>query len=209
MKISLCFHPIFEFNDHYKILHMTWQLCSHGMCNKAFREQQHPSTHKSHNIRKIRKIADVHAPGMPGTFSPRDARAVMHAGIANPRFPLNSASGENIPGICATRNFAYLVRGPFMDQWNRCSSLRDKRFTSTHYLAHFFGPWASPCGANGQIIMMLHSYRSRKFHGILNGQNLSSSFRDSILQNLDLSHTRPYASPKQCNNTPLARSAEG
>ena len=45
----------------------------------------------------------------------RDARAVMHAGIANSRFPLNSAAGGNVPGIpgaCATRNFTYLVRGP-------------------------------------------------------------------------------------------------
>ena len=46
----------------------------------------------------------------------RHARAVMHAGIANSRFPLNSAVGENVPGIpgaCTTRNFAHLVRGPF------------------------------------------------------------------------------------------------
>ena len=45
----------------------------------------------------------------------RDARAVMHAGIANYRFPLKSAAGENVPGIpgaCATCNFTYLVRGP-------------------------------------------------------------------------------------------------
>ena len=45
----------------------------------------------------------------------RHARAVMHAGIANSRFPLNSAAGENVPGIpgaCTTRNFTYLVRGP-------------------------------------------------------------------------------------------------
>ena len=45
----------------------------------------------------------------------RDARAVMHAGIANLRFPLRSAAGENVPGIpraCATCNFTYLVRGP-------------------------------------------------------------------------------------------------
>ena len=41
----------------------------------------------------------------------RDARAV----IANQRFPLKSAAGENVPGIpgaCATCNFTYLVRGP-------------------------------------------------------------------------------------------------
>ena len=45
----------------------------------------------------------------------RHARAVMHAGIANYRFPLKSAAGENVPGIpgaCATCNFTYLVRGP-------------------------------------------------------------------------------------------------
>ena len=37
-----------------------------------------------------------------------DARAVMHAGIANLRFPLKSVAGKNvpdIPGACATRNF--------------------------------------------------------------------------------------------------------
>ena len=46
----------------------------------------------------------------------RHARAVMHAGIANQRFPLKSAAGENVPGIpgaCATCNFTYLVRGPW------------------------------------------------------------------------------------------------
>ena len=40
---------------------------------------------------------------------------VMHAGIANSRFPLNLAAGGNVPGIpgaCATRNYTYLVRGP-------------------------------------------------------------------------------------------------
>ena len=46
----------------------------------------------------------------------RDARAVMHAGIANQRFHLKSVGGENvpvIPGACSTRNCTYLVRGPF------------------------------------------------------------------------------------------------
>ena len=48
----------------------------------------------------------------------RHARAVMHAGIANYRFPLKSPAGENvtgIPGACATCNFTYLVRGPCPD----------------------------------------------------------------------------------------------
>ena len=41
-----------------------------------------------------------------------------------------------------------------------------------------FGPWASLYGANGQITMTLHNYRSRQVHEILNGVNPSSSFRD-------------------------------
>ena len=44
------------------------------------------------------------------------ARAVMHAGIINKRFTLKSMAGENVLGIpdaCATRNFTYLVRGPW------------------------------------------------------------------------------------------------
>ena len=41
-----------------------------------------------------------------------------------------------------------------------------------------FGPWASPYGANGQIIRTLHNYRSRQVHETLNGVNPSSSFRD-------------------------------
>ena len=41
-----------------------------------------------------------------------------------------------------------------------------------------FGPWASPYGANGQITMTLHNYRSRQVHETLNGVNPSSSFRD-------------------------------
>ena len=42
---------------------------------------------------------------------------MMHAGIANKRFSLKSAAGENVPGIpgaCATCNFTYLVRGPLI-----------------------------------------------------------------------------------------------
>ena len=71
----------------------------------------------------------AHAPGMPGTFSPpptsketanwlsryasrhvRYARAVMHVGM------LTHGGGENVPVACATRNFAYLVRGPWQAQ---------------------------------------------------------------------------------------------
>ena len=41
-----------------------------------------------------------------------------------------------------------------------------------------FGPWASPYGATGQMIMTVHNYRPRKFHRISNGENPSSSYRD-------------------------------
>ena len=41
-----------------------------------------------------------------------------------------------------------------------------------------FGPWASPCGANGQVTMTMHNYRSIQVHETLNGVNPSSSFRD-------------------------------
>ena len=40
------------------------------------------------------------------------------------------------------------------------------------------GPGASPYGANGQITMAVHNYRSRQVHETLNGANPSSSFRD-------------------------------
>ena len=72
------------------------------------------------------KLRVAHA---PGPFSPpptskdtasqrsqhasrhvRDARAVMHVGIANPLWRENI---PGIPGACATCNFTYLVRGPW------------------------------------------------------------------------------------------------
>ena len=57
----------------------------------------------------------------------RHARAVMHAGIANSWFPLNSAVGGNAPGFpgaCATRNFTHLVRGP----WTRTTLVNTSGF---------------------------------------------------------------------------------
>ena len=36
----------------------------------------------------------------------------------------------------------------------------------------------NPCGANGQITMTVHNYRSRQVHETLNGVNPSSGFRD-------------------------------
>ena len=61
---------------------------------------------------KRSRHASQHVPG---------ARAVMHVGIAHPRWR------GNIPGItgaCATRNFAYLVNGPYWSWWHIWQSHR-------------------------------------------------------------------------------------
>ena len=80
---------------------------------------------------KIRKIAGVHAPGMPGTFSPpprvsdpdmHHCTCVTHVpwcmpGSLTSGFLWSQRQGENVPAIpdaCATRNFTYLVKGA----WN-------------------------------------------------------------------------------------------
>ena len=73
------------------------------------------------------KLRVAHVPGMPGTFSPplRVSDPDMHHGTYVPScMPgslinsfLWSRCGENAPGIpgaCATRNFTYLQRGPFI-----------------------------------------------------------------------------------------------
>ena len=68
-----------------------------------------------------------------------------------------------------------------------------------------FGPWASPYGANGQITMTVHNYRSRKVHKTLNGVNPSSGFRDmhsaksgpNLCQILQV--FGPWASPNGAN----------
>ena len=96
--------------------------------------QKHPTYNVGCNgsLARYVKLGLAHAPGMPGPFSPpqtsketaskrsrhasrhvRDARAVMHFGIANPR------GGEHVPGIpgtCVTRNSMHLARGPLPDR---------------------------------------------------------------------------------------------
>ena len=89
------------------------------------------------------KLRVARAPGMPGTLSPqlasketasqrsrhasmhvRPARAVMHVGIANPRWRGNV---HGIPGACATRNFTYLARGPWSSD-SGCGTNRECLF---------------------------------------------------------------------------------
>ena len=75
------------------------------------------------------KLRVAHAPGMPGTFSPLSnsmetvvSDPGMHHGTCVTHVPwcmsrsLTRGGGENVPGIpgaWATRNFAYLARGPW------------------------------------------------------------------------------------------------
>ena len=66
-----------------------------------------------------------------------------------------------------------------------------------------FGPGARPYGANGQITMTLHNYRSRQFHRTSNGENPSSGYRDMGSASL------AAARPDRDDNTPPARRAEG
>ena len=71
------------------------------------------------------KLRVANAPGMPGTFSSPPTRKPLvndpdmhHGTYATPHVPwcisgsLTRVGGENVPGVCATRNFTYLVRGP-------------------------------------------------------------------------------------------------
>ena len=70
------------------------------------------------------KLRVVHAPGMPGTFSPRSrvSDPDMHYGTCVTHVPrcmpgsLTSRWRKNVPGpgACATRNFKYQTKGPCM-----------------------------------------------------------------------------------------------
>ena len=63
---------------------------------------------------------------------------------------------------------------------NSSKGFRDmfRKFTQVLPDLTSFGPWASPYGANGQMTIVLHNYRSRQVHKTLNGVSLSSNFRD-------------------------------
>ena len=98
---------------------------------------------------------------------------------------------------------------------NPSSGFRDMRSANSGpnlwQIWQVFGPWASPYGANGQMSMTVHHYRSIQFHRTSNGENPSSGYRD--MGSASLAAARPPASPPACpdrdDNTPPARRAEG
>ena len=61
---------------------------------------------------------------------------------------------------------------------NPSSSFRDMRSAKSGpnlwHIWQVFGPWASPYGANGQMIMTVHNHRPRQFHRTSNGENPST-----------------------------------
>ena len=106
--------------------------------------------------------------------------------------------GSSIPEIHNFQNLTLKIQGQCQmtmmhSYWSRqfqrtqnginpSSGFRDmgsaKSDPSAAIFDKFFGPGASPHGANGQITMTLHNYRSRQVHETLNWVNPSSSFRD-------------------------------
>ena len=65
------------------------------------------------------------------------------------------------------KSFQWFQRYGFRKVWPKCC-----------LIWQVSGQWACPYGANGQITMTLHNYRSSQVHKTLNGVNPSSSFRD-------------------------------
>ena len=67
-------------------------------------------------LTRYAKLRVAHAPGMPGMFSPPPTSKET-ASKRSRHASLTHSGGENvsgIPGACATRNFTYLARGPFL-----------------------------------------------------------------------------------------------
>ena len=104
-------------------VYLTWHLsvyCIISNCKKII----------THRTWCRETVHEVHAQEMPGTFSPppqvgdsdmHHGKCVTHVSLYTPG-PLiigflSSRGGENVPGIsgaCATRNFTYLIKGPWL-----------------------------------------------------------------------------------------------
>ena len=119
------------------------------------------------------KLRVVHAPGMPGTFSPPPwaSDPDMHHGTYLTHVPWcmpgsltggspwNPGGGENAPGIpgaCATRNFTYLVRSPLCAKFK---GLRTPIFLSLTYCLTHWG-LAMQIYVNGQVAHLMIFFRN-------------------------------------------------
>ena len=81
------------------------------------------------------------------------------------------------PWCCTTTGLQQNFKWYKSIQWFQIYGFR-KVWPMCCLIWQVFGPWANPYGANGQITMNLHYYRSRQVHETLNGVNPSSGFRD-------------------------------
>ena len=99
----------------------------------------------------------------------------MHHGTCVKHVPwcmsgsITNDGGENVPGIpgaCATRNFAYLVRGPCLCLWNRKSIsgswkqhiawFIDLSLTNLRHIAHMHFLWSTAQILANQILLLKH-----------------------------------------------------
>ena len=69
-----------------------------------------------------------------------------------------------------------------------------------------FGPWAGTYGANGQMKMTFHNYKSRQFHRMWNREHQSSSFRNMLSAIFHLPFRLPVCH-LQCHFTIICRSS--
>ena len=101
------------------------------------------SSHTPHGpLSRYVKLRVAHAPGMPRTFSPppRVSYPDMHQGTCvnawRHRYLMVSFEfgGEgNIPGACATRNFTYLVRSPWVNELTVNTEWRAWLYRTRHH----------------------------------------------------------------------------
>ena len=117
--------------------------------------------------------------------------------------------GHPIPEIWLFQNLTLKIQGPCKWAWNSMkvhetlngvnppSNFRDMRSAKSGpnlwQIWQVSGPWASPYGANGHMIVTVHTYRPRQFHRTSNGENLSSRYRD--MGSASLAAARPPARP--------------
>ena len=127
------------------------------------------------------------------------ARAVMLAGIANWQCLLKSAAGQNVPGIpgaCATCNFTYLVRGPYLrshclssvrknsssHSWHTPWLLHFAQLGSIHSTTHTVPATSKPPAQSMQAPSELHSSQLSTVH--TGTQTLSSTCKGRFRHNI-------------------------
>ena len=133
MHINHCIMKINTIIRDWKRLHTLLVLTSWIICcqpdNMVIPQSLMAAVYGHGPLIRYAKLRVAHAPGMPGTLSRHrlQRKALvsdpgMHHGTCVTHVPwcmsgsLTRVGGENVPGIpgaCATRNFSYLVRGPW------------------------------------------------------------------------------------------------